>query len=87
MAINKVVYGNNVLVDLTEDTVSPENLQSGATAHSKSGALIRGTASMGGAAPCTVIAENEFNSNSIYDIGDHVLYQGGLYRFISALHF
>ena len=82
MAINKVVYGNNVLVDLTNDTVSPENLQSGATAHSKSGALIRGTASMGGAAPCTVLLAAAFDTAINYAIGDYCIYNGGLYRFV-----
>ena len=31
MAKNKIVYGNETLIDLTEDTVSSENLLSGAT--------------------------------------------------------
>lgn len=82
MAINKVVYGNNVLVDLTNDTVSPENLQSGATAHSKSGNLIRGTANMGGAAPCTVMLAPEFSTSQDYSVGEYVIYSGVLYRFL-----
>ncbi len=43
MAINKVVYGNNTLIDLTEDTVSANNLLAGETAHDRSGASIEGT--------------------------------------------
>ena len=43
MAISKVVYGGNTLVDLTSDTVTPETLLEGVTAHDKSGALIVGT--------------------------------------------
>lgn len=43
MAINKVIYGNDTLVDLTQDTVSADNLLSGETAHDRSGALIQGT--------------------------------------------
>lgn len=43
MAINKIIYGGNVLIDLTADTVSKETLLSGATAHDKSGAIITGT--------------------------------------------
>lgn len=82
MAINKIVYGNNVLVDLTNDTVSPGNLQSGATAHSRSGALIRGTANMGGAAPCTILLAAEFDSSVDYEAGDYVIYNGELYRFL-----
>ncbi len=46
MAINKVVYGAAVLVDLTEDTVSADNLLSGYTAHDKSGKAVTGTLSV-----------------------------------------
>lgn len=48
MAVNKVVYGTTVLVDLTADTVTAATLMQGYTAHDKSGALITGTASGGG---------------------------------------
>ena len=44
LPVNKVVYGTTVLVDLTADTVTPETLLQGYTAHDKSGALITGTA-------------------------------------------
>lgn len=47
MAINKVVYGNDTLVDLTEDTVTPEKLLQGETAHDKSGNPVTGTAKQG----------------------------------------
>lgn len=43
MAINKVVFGNNTLIDLTADTITPADLQSGVTAHDASGATITGT--------------------------------------------
>lgn len=48
MAVNKVIYGTTVLVDLTEDTVTADKLLQGYTAHDKSGALITGTASATG---------------------------------------
>lgn len=41
--INKVIYGGNTLIDLTADTVIASGLQSGLTAHDKSGAIITGT--------------------------------------------
>ena len=44
MPISKVVYGNNTLIDLTEDTVTTEKLGAGVTAHTKSGQRITGTA-------------------------------------------
>ena len=43
MAINKVVYGNETLLDLTNDTVSSEALVEGATAHGKDGEVVVGT--------------------------------------------
>lgn len=42
MAINKVVYGESVLVDLTSDTVTSDNLVSGIVAHSASGDQVTG---------------------------------------------
>ncbi len=44
--INKVVYGGQTLVDLTEDSVTPQTLVKGATAHDKSGAGIIGEAEL-----------------------------------------
>lgn len=43
MAINKVVYDNNILLDLTEDTVTPNALFNGIKAHDKKGEAITGT--------------------------------------------
>lgn len=43
MAINKVVYGEEVLIDLTGDSVTEDTLAKGITAHDKSGAVITGT--------------------------------------------
>lgn len=43
MAVNKVVYGTTVLVDLTGDTVTSDKLLKGATAHDAAGEPITGT--------------------------------------------
>lgn len=43
MAVNKVVYGTTVLVDLTEDTVTAATLMQGYTAHAADGSTIVGT--------------------------------------------
>lgn len=40
---NKVVFGGDILIDLTADTITPSDLASGVTAHDKSGAVITGT--------------------------------------------
>ena len=42
MAVNKVVYGNETLLDLTNDTVNSESLVEGATAHGKDGEVVVG---------------------------------------------
>lgn len=41
--VNKVTFGDAVLVDLTEDTISADKMLNGVVAHDKSGATITGT--------------------------------------------
>lgn len=43
MAKNKIIYGNTVLIDLTQDTVTESDLAYGITAHDNSGTVITGT--------------------------------------------
>ena len=43
MAVNKVIYGGNILIDLTTDTITADKLASGITAHDASGKTITGT--------------------------------------------
>ncbi|MBD5553856.1 MAG: hypothetical protein HDQ95_00515 [Roseburia sp.] len=43
MAVNKVIFGDDTLIDLTADTVTSSALLSSYTAHDKSGKLITGT--------------------------------------------
>lgn len=43
MATNKVVLGDEVLMDVSQDTVTPETLAEGATAHNADGEQIVGT--------------------------------------------
>lgn len=43
MAINKVIYGGDVLIDLTGDTITAADLKYGVTAHDNSGAQITGS--------------------------------------------
>lgn len=42
MAVNKVEVNGETKLDLTQDTVTPENLLSGATAHNAAGEQISG---------------------------------------------
>ncbi len=50
MPVNKVIFNDDLLIDLTSDTVTAATLASGVTAHDKTGAQIVGTleASSGG---------------------------------------
>ncbi|MBR2388212.1 MAG: hypothetical protein IKB02_05975 [Clostridia bacterium] len=43
MAVSKVIYGGQTLIDLTADTVTDDNLLKGVTAHGKDGEPIVGT--------------------------------------------
>ena len=43
MAVNKVVYGTEILIDLTNDTVTPDTLFKGCTAHMANGTIVTGT--------------------------------------------
>ena len=43
MAINKVVYGNQTLIDLTQDTIIASKMLLGRTAHAADGSQITGT--------------------------------------------
>ena len=43
MAVNKIIYNAQVLIDLTNDTVAADKLLAGVTAHDKSGAAVTGT--------------------------------------------
>lgn len=43
MAISKVIYGGNTLIDLTGDTITADKLKKGYTAHGADGEVINGT--------------------------------------------
>lgn len=65
MAINKVVYGTTILVDLSDDTVTADTMLSGTTAHSKSGEIITGTIDF-----ATIYTGNDTPSDAIGSDGD-----------------
>ena len=54
MAVNKVIFGHTVLVDLTEDTVTADKLLNGVTAHGSSGAQVHGTMANNGAVAASI---------------------------------
>lgn len=65
MAVNKVVYNNNTLIDLTNDTVTTNDLIEGVVAHDKTGTQINGALVVR-----TVYTGSETPSNSVGVDGD-----------------
>ena len=66
MANNKVQLSDGtVLLDLTGDTVTPENLLSGATAHNAAGEQIVGAATAGGITSFPTIEEVKANWTAV----------------------
>ena len=65
MAVNKVVYNNNTLIDLTNDTVTTNDLIEGVVAHDKTGTQINGALVVR-----TVYTGSETPSNSVGIDGD-----------------
>lgn len=65
MAANKVVLrGGDTLIDLTGDTVTPEQLAKGITAHDASGAQITGSLEVGGAQSETWVLNEALDSTA-----------------------
>lgn len=62
MAINKVVYGNTALIDLTSDTVEASDVAQGKTFHLRSGEQATGTA-LGG----TSIYDGDDSTGDLYN--------------------
>lgn len=42
--INQVIYGTSTLIDLTQDTITPERMYKGIIAHMADGSITTGTA-------------------------------------------
>lgn len=65
MAVNKIVYNAQILIDLTSDTVSADKLLNGFKAHDRSGNEIVGTLTF-----ATVYTGSGEPSNSLGEEGD-----------------
>lgn len=90
MANNKVQLANGtVLIDLTADTVTPETLMQGVTAHDKSGNLIVGTATGGGGVLIKtniIVPVSSFEDYSPSDETEQTIYDSGFeYKAIVAV--
>ena len=63
--VNKVIYGNTTLLDLTSDTATADKVLSGYTFHDKSGASVTGTAEASVALIETVLWTNPSPSSGM----------------------
>ena len=74
MAVNKVEINGEVKLDLTADTVTPETLLKGATAHNAAGDQIDGAVAVAPASNTTPKSPGTASagSESAYARGDHV---------------
>lgn len=74
MGVSKVDFAGNTLVDLTGDSVTPDTLLEGATAHNAAGDQIDGAVAVAPASNTTPKAPGTASagSESAYARGDHV---------------
>lgn len=68
MSVNKIVYGDRTLIDLTEDTVTEETLLKGYRAHRADGTIIIGTMLSG--CPAEFMMEEEISDSSGQNVQD-----------------
>lgn len=81
MAVNKVIFGTDVQIDLTEDTVTADKLLEGVTAHAANGEQITGTLVSNkiiflrevGTELLELDIKNELESRGIYDVDYDIL--------------
>ncbi len=73
MAYNKVIYGGKTLMDLTGDSVTPDKLLAGETAHDKSGEAISGECTFDvDSADATVTAAEILKGKTSYARGSKI---------------
>ena len=70
---NKVIYGGNTIIDLTNDTVTPNSLLAGATAHDASGSAISGSMPNQGTKTASLNAGQSYTIPEGYHSGSGVV--------------
>lgn len=65
MGKSKIIYGGEVLIDLTADTVAADTLLSGVTAHGKDGEPIEGSCTFDSDTTSATVAEAEILSGKV----------------------
>ena len=77
--VNKVIYGDQTLIDLSGDTVAANKMLSGTTAHSKSGASITGNIPQR-----DVNNDITFSMHTVPEMGRQYYYMEGLAGYYSG---
>lgn len=74
MAISKVIYGNQTLLDISQDTVTAEKLLSGYTAHGSDGVLINGSCTYDAdTSDATALASEILDTKTAYKNGERIV--------------
>ena len=68
--VNKVVFGDETLIDLSNDTIAANKMISGTTAHDKSGASVTGNIPTRTSSDITTYDEIETSNHRLYHIID-----------------
>lgn len=87
MGVSKVTYGNQTILDLTSDTVTPETLCQGYTAYNAAGELITGTnpASPAAATPGTPgVSKVMLGDRVLIDLTGTTVHSGALLEGVTA---
>lgn len=71
MAVNKVEYGNQILIDLTDSTVSPSNLLAGIKAYGANGNPITGTLQL---AYHILVTPEQYNELTVAEQNDNAFF-------------
>ena len=73
MAVNKVIYGGNTLVDLTGDTVTKDKLLVGASAHNMAGVKVDGECTFDSdTSDATAVSSEVLNGSTLYARGSKI---------------
>lgn len=73
MAVNKIIYGGDVLIDLTSDTATPETVLSGYLFHDRSGENVSGTCTFDSdTSDATAVASQILKNQTAYAQGNKV---------------
>lgn len=86
MAVNKVVYAGEVLIDLTGDTITPDGMLENLHAHQADGTVIFGTIKIDQIIPTGATEQsvsqsiNDIDNGNIIDNNGDIIYGKNVYR-------